>query len=569
MTRILPVSVARLALAVGLTCATSPLALAQAADSRPNIMLIVADDLGYSDIGAFGSEIPTPNLDALVADGVQLTNFHVAPTCSPTRAMLLTGTDNHIAGIGSMAEEMLPEQRGRKGYEGFLSEDVVTLPALLRDGGYQTYLSGKWHLGTGEEQRPNAQGFQTSFALLNGAAHHFDQTGLASVVPKALYTVDDQPIDLPADFTYTSEYYTDRMIDQIAAGDSEKPFFAYLSFTAPHWPLQAPAEAIARFKGQYDEGYDAIRSARVERMNALGLLPEGVTPAKAGPRPSWSELDADQRVMEARKMDVYATMVSEMDRHIGRLVSDLKDRGEYDQTIFVFLSDNGAEGNLPEDIMGGSQRDWIRDNFDNSLENIGNKGSYVGYGPSWAAVSQTPYRGAKGFTYEGGTRAPAFITYPGWRDGQQADTFFQVKDIAPTLLDVAGLTHPDAYDGHVVAPMDGSSMLDWLEGRAEIVHPAGQPVCTELFGRIAVWKGDDKLVYSNEPWGTGDFELFDLAKDPTEQNDLSAARPERVTALKADWQDCQQRYGIFWEPDLAQKMVYTNKDFYLSSQAVQ
>lgn len=546
-------------IALGLACAASA---AGAEPDRPNIVLILADDLGYSDLGAFGGEIPTPNLDALVEAGVQMTNFHVAPTCSPTRSMLMSGADNHIAGIGNMDSEMLDEQRGRKGYEGYMTDNVVAFPELLQEAGYHTYMAGKWHLGAGEGQWPVDRGFEKSFALLPGAAHHFDQTGFLSLAPKAAYVRDDQKVDLPEDF-YSSDYFTDQLISDIGSGDDEKPFFAYLSFTAPHWPLQAPEENIAPFVGRYDEGYAAIRDARLDKMKSLGLIEPGIEANISPVWPRWDELSAQQQREEARRMEVYAGMVSRIDDNIGRLVTYLKQEGEYDNTIFVFFSDNGAEGQVPEDIMGGADAWWIEENFDNSLENMGKKGSYFGYGPNWAAVSQTPFRMVKGYTYEGGTRSPAFVTYPGWRNGDRSDVFAHVTDIAPTFLEAANAKASTTRNGKQVAPIEGNSMLPWLRGEADRVRMPSQPVCQELFGRVAIWKDDWKLVFSNKPWGTGDWELFNLRSDPTERSDLSSTEAERLASLKNDWEACKTRNDIIWDETLSEKINYTNKDVYL------
>ena len=537
---------------------------AWAQDDRPNIVLIVADDLGYSDLGSFGSEIATPNLDALAADGVQLTNFHVGPTCSPTRSMLMSGTDNHVAGLGSMAEEILEEQRGHPGYEGYLNERVMSFPQALRDAGYHTYMTGKWHLGGKEGQRPNARGFEKSFANLGAGAHFFDQTGLLEMFAKANYTQDDVPVDLPADFGYATDIFTDRMLDYIASGD-DAPFFAYLAYTTPHWPLQAPDADIALFKGKYDEGYEATRAARLARMADMDLIPAGTTQNLAPDLwPHWEELSEEQRAIEARKMEVYAAMVHNLDQNVGRLVASLKEDGEYENTVFVFFSDNGAEGSLPDSIQGGKNRIWIEENFDNSLENMGRQGSYFGYGPSWASVSQTPFRMVKGHVYEGGIRAPAFITMPGsqGREGR-SDAFAHVSDIAPTLLDIAGAEEPREFGGIALAGATGYSLLPWLQGNGEIPRPQDQPVCTELFGRLSVWKDSWKLVHENSPWGTGNYELFNLKNDLPEANDPAAAEPAKLAELQQDWADCQSRFGIYWNAGLAPQMVYGNDAEYL------
>ncbi|WP_233270564.1 arylsulfatase [Chachezhania sediminis] len=533
----------------------------EAQEGRPNIVLIVADDMGYSDIGAFGGEIPTPSLDALAREGTRFTNFHVAPTCSPSRAMLMSGTDNHVAGLGTMAEEILDEQRGLPGYEGFLNDRVVSFPQVLRDNGYHTYMSGKWHLGGREEQRPAARGFERSFALINGAAHHFDQTGAIEALPKATYTRDGELVDLGEDFTYSTEYFTTHLIDQIEAATDNAPFFAFLGFSAPHWPLQAPDDSIALFEGKYDGGYDEIRGARLERMREIGLIGPDVQPnLEPDLWPHWNELDAEQRKIEARKMEVYAAMIYEIDQNVGRLVTYLKEKGEYDDTVFIFFSDNGAEGTLPGEVLGGRNREYISRAFDNSLENLGRRGSYFGYGPSWAAVSQTPFRMTKGFTYEGGTRSPAFISYPGWGAGGRQDHFVHITDIAPTLLDIAGVTEIDTPD---LKPMTGHSLMPWLQGVQDVPRPQQDPVCTELFGRVAVWKDGWKIVHSNAPWGAGDFELFDLGNDPVERQDLAAERKDKLAELKADWEHCRAAYDIYWYTGLSQKIVATNQTQYL------
>ncbi|MBB5223061.1 arylsulfatase [Amaricoccus macauensis] len=551
-------------LTAGLSASLAMLAGASyAQDARPNMLVIVVDDLGFSDLGAFGGEIDTPNLDRLVQGGLQLTNYHVAPTCSPTRSMLMSGTDNHVAGLGNMAEEVLEEQRGRPGYEGFLTDRVATLPEVLRNNGYHTLMSGKWHLGMQEGQRPKARGFEHSVALLNAAAHHFDDTGMIEKAAKASYTRDDVAITLPEDF-YTTDYFTTAMIEQIDSVQDGAPFFGYLAYTAPHWPLQAPEETIRQYTGKYDGGYEAIRQARTERMRDLGLLVPGVAPNPVPDLwPHWDELDADQKKTEARKMEIYAAMVHKIDENVGRLVEHLEAIGELDDTIFIFFSDNGAEGELPENIMGGRNRDWIAQNFDNSFDNLGKKGSYAGYGPSWAQVSQTPFRMFKGHPYEGGTRAPAFITYAGWQGGRQADDFIHVTDIAPTLIEIAGAQWPERRGDVALAPLTGHSILPWLEGRQQAARPQAEPVCLELFGRVAVWKDGWKLVHTNQPWGTGDFELYDLASDPTELSDVSAGNPDKITELKSAWADCQEKYGIYWNPGLAPQMVYANGTEYL------
>ena len=349
--------------------------------SRPNILLIMADDLGYSDLSAFGSEINTPNIDALAAHGRILTNFHTAAVCSPTRASLMTGVDHHLAGIGNMGEvvglnivqnkpinapwgasnsydfDNIPE-----GYHGHISEKTATMPELLSDAGYHTYMVGKWHLAydvkapdkdhkrwyrVNKSALPYARGFEKSYTLVDGGGSHFAPPAVPTPLDLTMYAENDRlfpATQLPKDF-YSTEFYTNKLIDYIdsSRGDG-KPFFAYAAYTAPHWPLQAPQVDIDVQKGRYDEGYDAIREKRISRMKALGLIKDVNQVAAESIRPKrWKELTEEEKLKEAKNMEIYAAMVSNLDRHIGKLVAHLKDINEYDNTLIVFMSDDGQK----------------------------------------------------------------------------------------------------------------------------------------------------------------------------------------------------------------------------------
>ncbi|MBK5550664.1 arylsulfatase [Pseudomonas sp. TH03] len=555
-----PNSICSLALAGGLSLLTVPASYAAPIDinAKPNIVLIVADDMGYSDLSAFGSEIQTPNIDAIANQGVIFSNYHTAPTCSPTRSMLMSGTDNHIAGVGTMAELVLPEQKGKRGYEGYLTDRVVAFPKLLQANGYRTMMVGKWHLGKTPELSPVARGFDQSFALIEGAADHFTQGGTNYRNPKATYKLNGKEIELPKDFGYSSDYFTTTAIQQIGSQKSDKPFFAYLAYTAPHWPLQVPAAYQERYRGFYDKGYASVAQARLERMKAKGLVADDVQ-INPGPDvwPGWDKLSTKEQQMEARRMEIYAGMIANLDDNVGRLVKHLKDTGQYDNTVFVFFSDNGAEGSNPEDVTPDNAK-WIAEHFDNSLDNIGKPGSFSGYGPNWARVSSTPFRMYKAFTYEGGIRTAAFIKGPGMRHGEVSDTYMSVKDIAPTFLELAHIEHPSISDASV-AKMQGSSALGFLRKDTATVHPADEVQCTELFGRVALRQGNWKMTFSNAPWGTGKWELFDIRKDPTELHNLAAQEPQVTRSLLSQWQECQVRNGIEWDTDLATKIRYGNE----------
>ncbi len=526
------------------------------ADKRPNFLVIVADDLGFSDIGAFGGEIATPHLDALAATGLRFTNFHSAPACAPTRAMLLTGTDPHIAGLGTHEEVLAKSQRGKPGYECFLNDRVATLPQLLTDAGYLTLMSGKWHLGSTLETCPATRGFARSFALLPGAANHYASSPKAGTgFPKqdTLYTEDHAFTDLPDDF-YSSDGFATKLIDYLdERPDKVQPFFAYLAFSAPHWPLQAPDDLIAKYKSRYDAGPDVLRVERLEKLKARGLCAQDVKPHPIVARNKpWEEMDADERTRSARAMEVYAAMVERLDWNVGRVVQHLKDTGEFDNTLILFMSDNGAEGALIEavPVFGPYLMDFIDRHYDNALENIGRPNSYVWYGPRWAQASTAPSRLYKTYTSEGGIRVVAFASGAGVRRKDEVGgAFSTVMDVMPTLLEMAGATHPaPEYKSRKVEPMMGRSLAAYLAGAADQVHADDAVTGWEFFGRRGIRKGDWKAIWIPAPEGTGDWQLYDLESDPGETDDRALVEPQRLTEMLTLWDDYVARTGIIMVP---------------------
>ncbi len=515
-----------------------------AADAaRPNILLIVADDLGYADLSIFGSEIPTPNIDALARQGVLLTNFYANLACSPTRAMLMSGTDNHLAGLGVMGAPTDPAQQGQPGYEGYLNFRVASLANLMKDAGYHTYMTGKWHLGETVETGPRARGFEQSFISIDGASHlgglSWDGPGLAP------YRDGEELVTVGEDF-YTTRFYTNRMIDYIESGRAdEKPFFAYLAYTAPHWPLQAPRESIEKFAGHYDDGYEALYQRRFENMKALGFIPEdapGLPPVEG--QPAWDELTPDQQRVEARKMEIYAAMVSDLDAYIGEVVGYLKSIGEYENTFVFFMSDNGPEA-LRRDL-DAPLSEWVAECCDNSYENLGDGDSYVMYGPNWARASSTAFYRAKGTGFEGGIHVPAFASFPEHIEGGvRSDRFTTVMDLMPTFLDLAGTDHPgETYEGRPVLPMQGRSLLPSLTDPDGKPRGASDYVGWELYDHRAIVQGDWKLVWDASADKEEGWLLFNLADDPQEQNDLSDAEPQRLKAMTALWEDYHAQNGL-------------------------
>ena len=524
--------------------------------TRPNFLIIVADDLGFSDIGAFGGEIETPNLDRLAYAGIRLTDFHSAPACSPTRAMLLTGTDHHVAGIGTMLEVAAPGFRGAPGYEGYLNDRVVALPELLRDAGYLTLMSGKWHLGDTIDRSPWARGFERSFALLPAGASHYGVAagGGFSPVP-TLYTEDDQFVTV-GDDSYSSDFYTDKLLQYLddRAPDDDRPFFAYLPFQAPHWPLQAPDESIVKYRGRYDDGPDALREARLTALKQLDLCPPDVVahPVVADGAPEWADMTDDERARSARSMEVYAAMVDRMDWNIGRVIDYLAATGELDDTVVAFLSDNGAEGAMVEamPLRGPQIAARIQKYCDNSLDNLGRPTSFIWYGPRWAQAATAPSRLHKAFTTQGGIRVVGFITWPGFaRQGEIGGEFSTVMDIAPTVLELAGAAHPGrTYLGRDVEPIRGRSLVAYLSGDAATVHDAATGTGWELFGRRAIRQADWKALYLPTPYGPGAWQLYDLSCDPGEVRDLAASQPDKLAELLTLWDRYVEESGVILEP---------------------
>ena len=525
----------------------SLLALPGLADERPNIVLIVADDVGFSDIGAYGSEIHTPNIDALARQGVQLTNYHAAPTCGPSRSMLLTGVDHHLAGSGINRAGLfrLTELRGRPGYEGYLNDSVVTFASLLNDAGYHTYATGKWDPGTRPGQLPVDHGFDKSFILAAGGGSHFDDmagtTRPVAVVP--YYENENKVEKLPEDF-YSSAFYTDRIIDYINSNDDERPFMAYLSYTAAHWPLQVPDDWMDRYADDYEEGWHEIRESRFHRLKDLGVIPAHAQLSEGHPSvQDWDKLLPAQRKVELRRMRIYAAMIENMDHHIGRLLQVLNERNTDRETVIIFLSDNGAEGNAIDGIMDNSY--WIPSNFDNRLENLGRQGSNMWLGLGWGDAGVAPFTLFKTYTTAGGLRTPAIVQSSSGRIGSgMKDAIVTVRDISSTILELAGVEQPNgSYEGRTVHRMTGTSLLDYLSGQSETVH-GDEPLGWELYGSRALIKGEWKAVRIFPPAGSGDWELFNIKTDPTETANLAADFPDVMVELIADWDAYAEANGV-------------------------
>ncbi len=494
----------------------------------PNILLIVADDLGYADLGCYGGDISTPHLDSLARDGVRFSRFHTAPMCAPTRAMLLSGNDNHIAGMG--VQSLVTKEFG---YEGRLTDRVIAIPGLLREAGYYTCMAGKWHLGLDSAANPHHKGFDHSFALLDGAGNHYtNQSALGAGFSH--YTEDGAPV-LWKEGTYSTDFYTDKLMEYIDRNrEGRKPFFAYAAFTSPHWPLQVDRAYREKYRGRYDAGYEALRQQRLESLKKAGLitgdarlpeLHESVIP--------WDSLSEEEQKKEARKMELYAGMVDNLDHNIGRLLDHLKDIGEYENTLIVFMSDNGA---AYRDFIHAPGLEVLRDYYNDDYERMGRADSYISYGPQWAEAGTSPFRYFKDYATQGGIQTPLIVCGPGIsRRHEICHELATVQDLAPTFYELAGITYPDSFQGHPVYPLKGSSLMPYLSGESDEIHGTDYVFALEHVGHAMLRKGNWKITNVIRPFDPAHFALYDLSADPGEQDDLKEREPEKYEELLKEW----------------------------------
>ncbi|HMN75484.1 MAG TPA: arylsulfatase [Burkholderiaceae bacterium] len=549
--------------ALGLAAAASLLlpapAAAQSGVPPPNIVFVLFDDAGFSDFGSYGSEIATPTIDALAREGVRFSNFHTASNCEASRAIVHSGVDNHRAGAGALMPVIADSQKGKPGYEGYLSDQVHSLGTLMRDGGYETYFAGKWDLGHGLQHAPGARGWDRYLVLEQTGADNYEAKVWAPFYTEAVWWQDGQRYHPGKDF-YSSKTYADtliRFIDEGRTAGKHKPFFAMLSLQAVHSPLQAPQADIDKYAKLYEAGWDAIRAERYRRQVQMGLMPPGLelphVPAALGfpymrSDAAWSSLgEAEQREF-ARKMAVYAGMLANADQQIGRLREHLKRIGELDNTVFVIMSDNGADFtdtsriNLPF-------RAWYRMNYPAGSDKMGGPGSYVHYGPYWAEASNTPFALIKGSPGEGGMRVPFILSLPpalagGIKKGAIVDGFTYATDVLPTLLELGAIALPgDEYKGKPLHRPTGHSLLPYLRGETPRVHAADEPIGFESLGAQALFKGDYKVTRMGAPFD-GKWRLYDLKADPTESTDLSARKPELLKAMLADVEAYDRSNGV-------------------------
>jgi arylsulfatase len=526
-------AVAALAVAAPVGAADAP---------RPNVLLVLADDLGHSDLGCYGGEIATPNLDKLAANGLRFRQFYNCTRCCPTRASLLTGLYPHQAGVGDMNADT-----GRPGYRGFPQPNTVTLAEMLRSAGYHTSMVGKWHLSAGPKTpRPTDRGFDEFYGMIGGFNSCFQEDPFYTRLP-----ADRKKREYAKGAYYSTDVFGDYALDFLAeARRQKKPFFLYLAFNAPHFPLHAKPEDIQKYADAYTKGWDRVREARHARQLDLGLFPKG-TPLsprspyttrrdflRSGENPAWDSLPADRRADLARRMAVYAAMVECMDRNIGRVVDDLRKAGELDNTLILFLSDNGACAEWdPFGFDGASGPKNVLHTGDRLAE-MGGPRTYHSYGSGWANACNTPFRLYKHYCHEGGVRTPLVAHWPAGiaAKGEFRDQMAHVIDVMATVVDVSGATYPAAVRGTAITPMEGRSLLPAFAGK-----PLDRATLYwEHEGNRAARAGRWKLVArAGGPW-----ELFDLDADPVELTDLAAKEPGRVRELAAAWDDWAKRVHV-------------------------
>ena len=546
--------------------------------NRPNILVIMGDDLGFSDIGSFGSEISTPNLDQLAKEGKILTNYHAMPTCSPARTALLTGVDNHIGGLGAMAETLVSNQMGKPGYEGYINHRVVTVAELLRDAGFNTIMAGKWHLsghGYHNGTTPYERGFQDSFSLLQGGANHFNSEP-ERPADAVTFVHNNAIVSRPDNTTYSADLYTNMLIDQIkkVQGNNSKPLFMYLSFQEAHSPFQAPQAYINKYQGMYQVGYDKIREERFAKQKELGLWPANSTlPKQTPPLEPWNSLTAEQQKYRAKVLAVHAAMIEDMDYNIGKVIQYLKSTGKYTNTLIMFASDNGSAEPVEMDkfAASGAKPQEVKaflNKYDNTLANLGSANSFFNYGAWGTAMSVSPLSYFKSTMGEGGVRAPFVIKLPqvaatttaastpplsassSSTTSNQSQTkiikaFVDVTDITPTILDYTGVQPPGpTYHGMAIHPIMGKSIRPLLEGSVAKIHADNEPVAKEFADNTAVYMGYWKAEKNIPPFSDGKWHLYNYAIDIGENKDISAQHPDILSKMLSYYNKYAKDAGV-------------------------
>ncbi|MEP0201075.1 MAG: arylsulfatase [Halioglobus sp.] len=540
---------------------------------RPNIVLLVGDDMGLGDIGPFGSEIHTPSLNMMAKQGVRFSNFHASPVCSITRSQLLTGNNNIEIGLASFDYAVYPEAKGKPGYEGYLTEKAVTIQELLRDAGYDTYQTGKWHLGGQHGGRgPHDMGFTHSYGILAGGSNHWNSGDMlpnmahpdsqkaakAGQIPPMIdmpYFEDGKPVERPLGI-YSDDLYTGKMLSYMEQSRrSGTPFFAYLAFTTAHLPIQAPGGLAERYYEQYRElGWDGLKAQRMQQLVDAGILPQdSKLPANNPITRPWDSLSEDEKDLQAKIFATYAGMIESQDRHIGRVMDWLRETGELDNTLIIYMTDNGPEGTDAFGELGNpALSGWMEKHFSQDIADVGHGNSNWQIGIEWANATTGSLQWWKWFIDEGGIRVPLIVVPPKsygdkfTRQGDVSDTFLSVKDLPMTILQYAGVEHPmTSYQGRDIVPPSGKSMVNFLDGEAKTVYGPEDWTAFELFGNAYVVRGEYKAIKVRAGmWGDGKWHLYHLRNDPAESMPLEAQMPEELAELVALYEAYAEKWQI-------------------------
>ncbi|TNE49001.1 MAG: arylsulfatase [Deltaproteobacteria bacterium] len=511
----------------------------------PNIVIVLLDDAGFMDFGVYGSDTKTPTIDALGKRGAIFSRYYTSPLCGPSRAMLMTGQDNHKVGMGTLVETLTKEMKKYPGYSMVWKNGQKTVASRLKKAGYQTFVTGKWGIGRVGKNLPHRFGFERSFVMDSTGASNYSKRYYLPSKAYAKWFEDGKPTTLPKNY-YSSRSIVDKMIQYIDESDSKKPFFAFVSMQALHIPVQVPKKWIDRYNGVFDRGWDVMRQERLEKAIKLGLVPKGTKLAPSPPHHrKWDSLSNKDKKYWARMMQVSAGMMEAADFHTGRLLKHLKKRGKLENTIVIVTSDNGAESNLMSH-RGGAEGLMIKlwmayDGWNANLENLGQPGSMATIGPEWASVSSAPFRHYKFNGSEGGLRVPLVIAGPGVeRSGLQGGRA-HVTDLTPTVLDAAGVT---------VSPKEftGRSLLPMLRGQTKQVYGKNDVVGFEVSGTGAIYRGDWKITRVPPPLGDGMWHLYNITKDPGETHDLADKHPVLFQNMLRDYKVYAQRVGVYETP---------------------
>jgi len=537
MIRILKLSLA----AISLLWAFHSPALGQASKSaRPNILLVLFDDVGFSGFGAYGADERTPRIDALAKRGVVLSRYYTSPFCGPTRAMLMTGMDSHQIGMGTLVETVTPAMRSSPGYSMRWSADQKTIGTMLSAAGYQTYVTGKWGIGEIGANLPNKFGFTRSYVMDATGGGNYDAKPYLPGSHSVEWFEDGSPITLPKDF-YSSRTLVDKLIEYVDTGDPNRPFFGYLALQAAHMPIQVPKEYVDRYNGVFDRGWDVMREERLRRAVERGLVPP-TTKLKSVPKVhrAWDELSPQEKSLATREMQVNAGMMEAADYHIGRLLDYLQSTGRLENTIVLVLSDNGAESgqsrlNGPANLVLDAVK--LIEGFDTSYENLGQRRSVTAVGPEWASVLSSPFDLYKFYGSEGGLRVPLVVAGPGIAASGIEHAPVHVSDLVPTILEAAGVPYdPKQFYGRSVLPM--------LSGATETTYADNESFAIEVSGNAALYRGKWKITRNTLPLGDNQWRLYDMSIDPGETTDLSGANPKLFEEMKAEYQAYASRMGV-------------------------